>query len=304
MIVFAFHFNRGAYLTNLVRSIERHINAHLIIVDDGSTDHHSLAALDLLSKKHEVVIKPRQGGFDRVTGGLHANMQWALETAAERGVDIALMIQEDMQIVRDLRSEDIATVTRGFDRPRSSFVIQTCFLKGNRGRQADNSAMYQTMAGLYERELTERAKRIGRCFSYSDTGFFSVPLFFQQMKCLQTGEKANELFLRERGLKMGFLMNPLMHFLPLPSDEARVNRCWQDIFADWLAGAGVHSISDMSKEEVEYLLSRDETELPYAESFLHAPTMPKSNYWSLRSGLSNLHARGGWRKAVARLLPK
>lgn len=303
MIVFAFHFNRGAHLNNLVLSVEKHIDAPLVIIDDGSTDADSLRVLEGLSKRYEVLVKPARGGLDRVTGGLHTNMQWALQLAAKRSAEIALMIQEDMQVVRDILPRDFDIVKKGFERPNSSFVIQTCFLKGNRGRGLDQSTMYEPTPGLYERRETEGALRAGRCFSYSDTGFFSVPLFFRQMSVLETGEEANELSLRSQGVRMGFLADPFMHFLPLPSDKSRANRRWQDKIADRLAGAGIHSIASMSEAEVMYLLERDKKELPYAEDFLRAPTMPPSKYWSLRSGRSNLRARGGWRRVISRLLP-
>jgi hypothetical protein len=79
-------------------------------------------------------------------------MQWALQLAAGCGFELALMIQEDMQLVRDILARDIDVVAEGFARPHSSFVIQTCFLKANRGRRVDDAAMYEVFPGRYERK--------------------------------------------------------------------------------------------------------------------------------------------------------
>lgn len=302
MMVFAFHYNRGEYLDNLVRSINTHVKAPLIIIDDGSTDHHSVQILKRLSKTHEVVIKPVEAVADRVTGGLHANMQWALAHASERGVNLVLMVQEDMQFVRNIVPTDIVTAMRGFDQPDSSFVIQTCFLKANRSKRIDNGTMREVVPGLYERTKTESGMRAGKCFAYSDTGFFSIPLFQKHIGRLKVGERANEIAADEKGLRLRFMADPFMHFLPLPSDVFRPNRRWQDKIADRLAGAGIHPIRSMANDEVFLLTERKKSILPYAEDFLEVPTMPPCEYWSLRSGRSNLHSRGGWRRAISRLL--
>ncbi|MES5098720.1 hypothetical protein ABUK73_10855 [Agrobacterium sp. BA1120] len=289
-------------MENLVRSIDKHFNAPLVIIDDGSTDQLSVQVLERLSKKYEVVIKPVSAGEDRVTGGLHANMQWALSLAAERGVKLALMVQEDMQLVRNVVSNDLEVVLRGFDQPHSSFVIQTCFLKANRAKRVDDGTMLEVAPGLYERSKTESGIRGGKCFAYSDTGFFSVPLFQKYMGDLRTGERANEIAADEKGLRLRFMADPFMHFLPLPSDRSRRVRRWQDQVADRLAGAAIHPIRSLSDEEASLFTNRDKRILPYAEDFLDVPTMPQSEYWSLRAGRSNLHARGGWRRIIARLL--
>jgi glycosyltransferase involved in cell wall biosynthesis len=304
VIVFVFHYNRGRFLENALRSIDLHIRAPVIIVDDGSTDKESLEILDRFSKTYQVFIKPAQGSSDRVTGGLHANMQWALSFASQQGAELALMVQDDMQIVRDVLRDDINVVTNAFNIPDASFVLQTCFLKANSAGRLDDNTMREVIPGIYERTKTDAGVRAGKCFSYADTGFFSVPLFQKLMGTMKAGEKSKELAAHEKGLRLRFMANPFMHFLPLPSDLSKRDRRWQDRLSDYLAGANIHPVRSMTEEQATYFIERNKSIMPYAEDFLEVPTLPRCNYWSLRSGRSNLHSRGGWRKALARILPK
>lgn len=302
LIVFAFHYNRGASLDNLVASVGRHVDAPLVIMDDDSDLPDARAVLDRLSRRHEIVRPAGQRETESWTGGLHANMTRALDIAAARGAEMALMVQDDMQIVRDVTAQDLALAARAFDRPGASCVLHACFLKANRGERADDGTMEPVLPGIYERRMIDPVRQAGKFLSFSDTGIMSVPHYQAQLASFRTGERANEEVLAWQDKRMGFLVNPFMHWCPMPVSFRGRQRRWQDRLADRLSGAGLHPITPLEGAALERLLHRDPAILPYAEDFLTAPSLPPVRYWSLRGGRSNLQARGGWRRSLARFL--
>jgi hypothetical protein len=302
IIVFAFHYNRGPSLQNLVDSVERHVEAPLIVMDDRSDDPGSLDTLARIARRHEVIVADCDSDNEWRTGGLHANMSRAMAIAADRKVDIALFLQDDMQVVRDIRDDDITLARAGFERENASCVIQTCFLKSSFGVRADDGAMREVMPGLYERSMTPQAVRAHKTSTFSDTGFFSVPLFESQIGNFLTGEQANQRLLEAQGVRIGFFAAPFMHWCPMPISYRSRSRSWRNRIADRIAGAGTHPIQSLEGSELIEFLERDYSILPYAEDFLTAPTLPPCNYWSLEGGIANLQSRGGWRRRIAKIL--
>ena len=303
LIVFAFHYNRGRFLQNLVRSVARHVPAPLIIFDDGSTDSESLKILDGLAAVYEVVRSRNEPG-DVNTGGLHANMTHALEIAESRGVELALMVQDDMQIVRDVTLADLDLVRAGFACPKASFVIHSSFMKANYGKLLDDKTMVERTPGIYERNLSPRLSTSpdAEAVSYSDTGFFSVALYRQYAQRLIPGENANQVLASARGLRLGFMSDPVMHWLPMPTSFHNRRRRMVSQVIDRIAGAGVHPIAAVSDKKPRESGDMNSAGVPYAEDNLISPTLPPVRYWSLHGGLDNLRSRAGWRGRLGELI--
>lgn len=296
-IVCIFHFNRGLFLNNLITSIERHTNAPVLIFDDNSNDLLSMRLLNDLSQKYEVFKPPLSAPSEPRTGGLHSNIQNALGIVKSRGADLALMIQDDMQIVRDITDKDIDIAYSSFDRPNSSFVTATTFMKKEKIKTLEKSCFLHNKLPLYEVKTGDSSFH-----SYSDTGFFSVEKFDSVGGRLLVGESNNQKAIADMGLRLGFLAIPFMHYTPMPISFRAKKRHLKAQFADKLAGAGVHPINSLRGKHLERLMDRELKTLPYAEDFLRAPTLPAVRYWSLRGGKANLKSLAGWRRHIAKIL--
>jgi|TARA_Y100000815_G_scaffold171503_1_gene155854 glycosyltransferase involved in cell wall biosynthesis len=124
--VFVFSFNRGPYLKNCIDSILRHApGLPVTVVDDGSTDPETLQVLAALPV---TVVTPRAEQVGR-HGGLYANMQWALETCDST---LALFMQDDVQMVRDLAADDWQALQAFFDADPGHVFVHPCFPMGPR----------------------------------------------------------------------------------------------------------------------------------------------------------------------------
>ena len=162
--------------------------------------------------------------------------------------------------------------------------------------------MRRILPATYERHIIDPQRQAGKFVAYADTGFYNVALFQKQLGQFRTAEIDNERALRAQKLRMPFMAHPIMHWCPMPVSFRSRTRRWQDRLADTIAGAGVHPIAPLQGEALVRLMTRDDAVLPYADDFLQLPSMPPVRYWSLRGGKSNLQARGGWRRALARWL--
>ena len=94
-----FSYNRGPFLDNCARSVERMApNWPMKIYDDGSDDPETLAVCE---KYEGAVLNPRtdEGRY----GGLHVNMQRALDEAE---AEFVFFTQDDHQMVRPVDEHD------------------------------------------------------------------------------------------------------------------------------------------------------------------------------------------------------
>lgn len=300
-MIFIFHFNRGEFLENLIKSVEKHSSAPVVIFDDRSDDIVSIKILDKLSAKYEIIRPDLDRSTERRTGGLHANMSEALVIAEKRGVEFALMMQDDMQIVRDITDEDIKTIRLAYKRPMASFGIVTSFFKKSRSIKMEKSTINIASKDIYEISYpVENDKPLFE--SYADTGFFSVRKYKSLTEKLLTGEENNQNALRALDVRLGFLTKPFMHFTPMPISFRSRARGWRAKLSDKIAGAGVHTIASIDGETLQELFDRDPQVIPYAENFLTAPTLPPVRYWPLHGGKTNLKASLGWKYIISRIL--
>ena len=300
LVAFVFHFNRPGYLENAVASLERHLpKVPVVVMDDGSNDPAARASLASVGLRHEIVICRPQATMAERTGGLHANIQTALLRAAKDNQHYALMLQDDMQMVRPLDDLDWQAAERAFAPPDASFVLTVCFRKGVRRHRANERNYVAAGEGLCRRIIEEATPQH---FAYSDVGLFDVRRFIALETNILSSEMANEHHFRRLGLRMSVLTAPFMHYLPFPITFRNRRRGIRASFADWLAGAGLHIIDDLTPVEILRLRQLPDVIPPFAEDWLRAPTAPDAKFWSLHGGRSNLLARGGWRGMVGRML--
>lgn len=298
--VFIFSFNRGKFLENCVQSIESNFPASSIfIMDDNSDDTQTIKILENLKERATVYNNFQREGNSHV-GGLHSNMNNALDICESLEESVALFMQDDQQVVRSVSETEIEKMQSFFDMGNSSFVIQTCFMKKEH-KQASNSLI--PYGDFFRRDCRARGLEAGNC-AYSDTGIFSISRCRETLGEFSVGESTNEERARKLGLQLGFLHTPFMHYLPFPISYRKRGRSWSTRWADRLAGAGIHSFSTMDVETLARLHSRERASLAYAEDWLVAPTAPKAEIWPLTGGMANLVHRGGWREKLVRIYTK
>ena len=294
--VLIFGYNRGRFLENAVVSALRHIpDAAVTVIDDHSDDAETLHILDGIRERIEVLRPSRGDVNDRVTGGLHHAMNFAFDHCEGRGEDIVLVLQDDMQVVRDVRRHEISEMASFFRLPSASFVLGCGFTKTYRGTR--NAQMHR-VGNFYFRD----SNAIGVATTYTDTGLFSIKRLRETIGHLTTGEASNQARSAEAGLRLGMTTMPVVSFLPFPISYRKRKRAWGSEILDRVSGAGVHPITPLAGEKLATFLARDPDVLPFDEDWLTAPTAPPCHYWSYSGGKSNARARGGWRRLLAEFL--
>ncbi|MEO0343326.1 MAG: glycosyltransferase family A protein [Pseudomonadota bacterium] len=302
MLGFVFHFNRGAFLENAMRSVGRHASFPFIIFDDDSTDPESLAALERLSKTFEVIQPTGPIARQAHTGGLQSNMWQAMAIARSRGEDIVLFLQDDTQLVRDVTPKDLQIVRTGFQRPNAACVISSNFLKKSEKGGLDHLLIKDVGKKIFERHATNTMELGFRHGSFSDVGFFNTKLYFEQIPKPYASEAQAEVALRAKGFFMGQLYQPMSHWLPLPVTYRDRNRTWIVKALDAIGGVGLHPIESLSEAQLQTLNSCCKEAPPYEMDFLSAPTVGRLRYWPVTGGKHALRARYGLRRMLYHLL--
>ena len=296
-----FSYNRGHFLQNAIDSVAQCLPyAELYIIDDASDDPFTKAVLEA-NKENATVFVPSSMPTDYNTGGLYPNMNFIFSKMEQLGHRFVLCLQDDQQIVRSVLISELEKILMFFKLPEASFVLQTCFIKTHFGIRNDN---LQPMNGFLYRPDAQLAVTPGRMGSFAATGIFDIKLMRETVGCLCGSERENEQRVRSLGLRLGFVHNPFMHWLPFPVSYLGRRRRIDRRLADVLAGAGVHKIAYMKDDEVEALKERTPCTLAYAEDWLRAPSLPPHKNWTTMAGYNNLLARGGWREHLAKLILK
>lgn len=296
--VFIFSYNRGKFLENAIASVRENFPASdIVVMDDNSDDPETKKIIGRIKDEVQVFVQGEVESSDS-TGGLHANMNTALNLAEEFGANLALFLQDDQQIVRKVSEGELERMEDFFFMPRASFVVNTCFMKKGNGSGLDRLLPYGEFF-IRDPELIRFMPT--KSFAYADTGIFSIAQCRATLGVLLEGERNNEVRAQELGLQLGFLRVPFMHFLPFPISFKKKGRGLSTKLADIISGAGIHTYSTLDEATVALLEARDPALLAYGEDWLIAPTAPKSDSWSLTGGMSNLVHRGGWRRHLAEL---
>jgi len=122
--IYILSFNRGPYLKICVDSVCRHIpDAPITVIDDGSTD---TATVEILNQLPVEIHRPSKDKNGR-HGGLYDNMNWAIENCSE---PYLLFLQDDMQVVRDMYTEDWEELDTYFNADSRHAFAHVCFAMG------------------------------------------------------------------------------------------------------------------------------------------------------------------------------
>ncbi|MGM0433325.1 MAG: glycosyltransferase [Pseudomonadota bacterium] len=260
MIICIFSFNRGRFLKNCVRSIEKCIpHVSIIVFDDDSDDPETLKVLEDIGRYHQV-LKPGNVSSHKL-GGLYGNMQSALEYCG--GYSLACFLQDDMQVVREVSYSEIEQIDALFADESLAF-IQPCFLKGS-DRERDTALMkYDKFQELYFRGES----------SQSAGCYFSAVSIIKPSRLKSVGwkfarnEPENDKQAASKFGRMGHFFAPFAMWLPeVPAYRGKQKTLALKI-AENRRACDLYPFQIMTPDAVQEMYHRSVEVLPVAEDFL------------------------------------
>lgn len=264
--IFVFSFNRGKYLRNCLESVFRHApDCKTTVVDDASTDPSTQRVLD--DYRRTLTVVTADPASHTSLGGLYNNMNWAVEHAQS---ELALFIQDDMQLVRELTEADRIHMRRFFDHFSDSIQLHTCFMKNATKSRIGAGLELDTVVPVYFRDGTR-----GRRAWFSAVGIVHVRRLRERGITLEQSESGNNEHISRVAGRMGMTPYPFMMWLPFAESTKFRRKGLIQRYVEWRSRAGLYPYRPMTAEEVERLFARDVTELPVAEQTL-TPAPPRA----------------------------
>lgn len=268
LTVLVFSFNRGQFLRNCIDSIERFApNANVLIIDDLSDEKDTQVALEELGQRYSI-MQPDLDSDQHKLGGLYENMQKAYKSLSDDTLFCCL--QDDMQLVREIRPEDLSAMHEYFDRNPNAGFLHHAFMKGHQRSRYEKSSRFDNEQQVYVRE--SEGKRVGSYFSAVFTA--RVDRLKSQDWNFVKGEKANNTKASESFDRMGYMRNPIAHWLPCVPSHRHKRKTWAIRLAEKRTGAGYYPFLPLTEQSLNDLVSREAQVLPIAEDFLE--TTPKA----------------------------
>ena len=256
-----FSYNRGPFLDNCARSVERMApNWPMKIYDDGSDDPETLAVCE---KYEGAVLNPRtdEGRY----GGLHVNMQRALDEAE---AEFVFFTQDDHQMVRPVDEHDVRYIRDYFDHFPEAALLDPTFLRGHRRRSICRQLrIWPDFPGYYQ-VIGERWKRRSVTMYYTDVVVVHVGRLREAKWTFLTGETANADKAREYFPRMTRMAHPFSMNVPEVPVYRGKTKTFGVSLAERLVGRGVKPYRTMTPDEVARMRGRDLSVYPFAEDFL------------------------------------
>jgi len=289
LCIFVFSFNRGIFLENCISSIEQCApGVKTVIIDDNSTDPDAIEKLGSLSEKYQV-IRSFTEQAEMKTGGLYGNMNHAIKLACEWGYSYSIFIQDDMQLVRQIKKNDIVRIDDYFERVPNSIQVSTTFIRTLSATDFLDEHFINQKAHAYIRHTN---KEKGKS-NFSASGVFHVERFHNIFGSFEVGEGINSEKARKLGLICGRAIYPFMCWLPYPESYRGKRKDMKHKFFEYFGHSGYYPIECMADESVTEFLNRDPHILPIMEHYLSAPTAPRADVWSTGGGEYNFVCYGG-----------
>lgn len=296
LAVYVFSYNRPRFLDNCLESIQRHApGAEVYVLDDDSPDPGVAKVLRRWTERRAVEVIPRGATALGLHGGLYNNMQRAFEHGANKGLDLGLFIQDDMQLNRDVTAEDLRDIEAYFAQTPNTIEMYVCFFKAMyHAQNRDQFVVDETRKAYFNKSAATSAPS-----SLCDVGVFH----FGRMKDLrwsfEQGEGENNRKARGHALTIGYSLHPFMMYLPFPHTEYYRSKSLLLRAAEWWVGAGFHPYAPMSPERLKRLFARDPAELPEAELYLEAPGFDKPAPWIFGGAVIGMIEMGGLQGWIA-----
>lgn len=251
-------YNRYYYLKNTVESLTEFFRfGDLLVVDDGSNDPKVAEYLSQLEHHGIHVIRQTHwqdqsfyGGHP--FGGLHENMDVAVQFCISHGYDFIHFIHDDVQFMWH-DPELLAKVKRVFEAFPDATQVVNIFCKGITRKESRRRWEPRPEANCYFLSP----------FGMGDMGIIPVALLKEHSFRFGNGnEKLNSSWWRRRGYKAYALHSPTLTLVPSPSvvrDSRQVEEGTRPVHKYYLKPLGAH--------QVERLRTRPLEELPVDEDY-------------------------------------
>lgn len=278
MFVAVFSYNRGNYLSNCIESIEKHINPkELIIYDDHSTCIRTQETLDSLRENYNI-ISDSYDSKDNIRKGLYTNMNQAVEYAIDNSYDYILMIQDDMQVVRNWNSTFTKEVENIFSSNQSIVQIVPVFFKSS-NRNIDSKRLIINEENNYymNRYIP----------GVSDVGIIKLNKIKLKRWKFGDNEPQNMKETVNFGWKSVKMKNPIFMYTPWP-ETFRAGSVLDKILlqiTEKVYNTGFYPYQSMSRKSIDSLINRPIDKFPYAEDYL-ATIEPTKKPWVYTSSLT------------------
>lgn len=296
--IYLFSYNRGQFLDNCLNSLLRCAEGlDVTVIDDDSEDEITRQVLNRWQHQFRQLDTGPVGQTEHKTGGLYGNMRRAMTDARNRNKTLILFLQDDMQLVRPIHREDLCQALQFFAANPNAAQLQTCFMKRFFADRDEALSRLDSSGQAYLRPSDYPG------FSgFSAVGLFHLERFQALFGELQQGEYANNAFAQQQGIQMGIAAFPFMMWLPYPISHRGKQRNIPLQLVEGVAGCGFYPYQVLSGNDQSRLLNRHPEQRPYAEDWLRCPKLAETPVWSFAGGLSNLLARGSWRRMIGLLL--
>lgn len=255
-----FSYNRGEFLKNAVRSIQRLTSSPVCVIDDNSDDPETRTILASLKASCQVMHGSASAAGKH--GGLYANMQRALDALGE--AELLCFLQDDMQMLRAPGDQELAAFATHCNDPSGPAFLQPCFLKGATRDVDRRTILANGDAPYYVR--AESAASVGRY--YSDVCIFSPRRLAADGWRFALSEPMNERQAAVLYPPMGQLRAPFLMWLPGAPAWRGKRKTLALRHAEREGACGFYPYQALSADAERRLLDRDATELPVAEDFL------------------------------------
>lgn len=276
-----FSFNRGLYLANLLKSIWANFPAgiRIEVFDDDSDDPLTLAVLELAQQAGVLVQNSDKQHSPLRSGNLRSNMQRAFEGSE---ASLHLFLQDDQQIIRNVRLDELQQMQRFLQEERSSSpLLAISFLKNSKERRGKLGTFHTVEV------VGSGNARWYQIFKASGEPSFATPIVaFDPGRLKASGwrfrssDSENAAFAKSAGWDpVPMWLHPFLSFLPWPEsfrfkEKTIAQALWER------RRTSFNPYVPMSKRESDMLLSRDVTEaIPYAEDWLRTEDPKVKKPW-------------------------
>lgn len=259
--VFIFSFQRGRYLQRLLNGLAEFFpSVPVHVLDDGSQDDHTKSVL----RGHKGPVTdssklPRLSAQPSRVGSLYEGMNFALHELCDPD-DFALLIQDDLQIVRPVGESELRAMCQELTRLRTPFG-SVVFQKVQRPLVRVDSAIFPHAPedGI-----------VGE--GYADLSLVDVRKVREAAFYVETEKQASARALDTWGKRV-LAKNPFLAFTPWPESYRYRKRAFSQAVWEVVSGysriRGLNSWTPIRGEELIRFLSRPAEELPIATRYLN-----------------------------------